>query len=341
MHWLPTLIVAGTLVRTMVEPVRRTSRYQSLRQSREALRRTAPWLRMGIWSLGLTLFLNQARPLLSNAEFTRGERQVLGLVAFVTLGGFAVAGWIMGRLFKVGSELVDLMIDGAEASSRTADLIEQRLVPTFERIARTLENPVNTGRSSSAVGEAQLKKVRDAISLCDWDEAERLIKSLASGRMDPGETDSLERELTKARERTIEVHRRQLESARLAEDLDRVLDARDALTLHLVGRRLVDLDRQLAQWLTQVLVSRASSSQRPVEDALLARRVVETFGRSVETAPLQTALPSLFQRAQLCLGCSQIHRGGGTYCPRCRAERRSGSGEASFAATPNVPKDQI
>ncbi len=53
--------------------------------------------------------------------------------------------------------------------------------------------------------------------------------------------------------RVIETLRAELESGRAANDPDRVIDTRDALTMHLRGEQLVDLDRQLVRWLTALL----------------------------------------------------------------------------------------
>jgi hypothetical protein len=89
--------------------------------------------------VGLAIFLDQSRSLLSDAQFTWGERQVMGIVALLALGGCAFAGWIAGRLIKVAAELVDVFADGAEASARTNELIEQHVIPALVRGARALE----------------------------------------------------------------------------------------------------------------------------------------------------------------------------------------------------------
>jgi hypothetical protein len=89
--------------------------------------------------LGLGLFLDQTRDLLSDAQFTWGERRVMGVVALVTLGGCGLAGWVLGQLFRVSAEVLDVLADGAEAAWRSGDLVEQHLVPTLGRIAMALE----------------------------------------------------------------------------------------------------------------------------------------------------------------------------------------------------------
>jgi hypothetical protein len=115
------------------------SRYEGLRRGRRTLAILAPLVQVGFLALGLGIFLDQSRSLLSDAQFTWGERQVMGIVALLALGGCGFAGWAAGRLIRVAAELVDVLADTAEAAWRTTDLIEQRVVPALGRIALALE----------------------------------------------------------------------------------------------------------------------------------------------------------------------------------------------------------
>ncbi len=114
-------------------------RYEELRRGRRTLALLAPLVQLGFLGLGLTIFLEQSRSLLSDAQFTWGERQVMGIIALLALGGCGFAGWIAGRLIKVAAEIVDVLADGAESAWRTNELIEQHLIPTLARVARALE----------------------------------------------------------------------------------------------------------------------------------------------------------------------------------------------------------
>src|SRR6516164_3602568 len=114
-------------------------RYDSLRQSQRVLVRMAPLVRLGLFAVGCSVFLDQVRGLISDAQFTWGERRVMGIVALITLGGFGLAAWVAGRLLKASADLIEVFIAVAESSGRTADLIELRLVPTLGRIAIALE----------------------------------------------------------------------------------------------------------------------------------------------------------------------------------------------------------
>jgi len=114
-------------------------RYDELRRGRRTLSLLAPLIQLGFLGLGLTIFLEQSRSLLSDAQFTWGERQVMGVIALLALGGCGFAGWVAGRLIKVAAEIVDVLADGAESAWRTNELIEQHLIPTLARVARALE----------------------------------------------------------------------------------------------------------------------------------------------------------------------------------------------------------
>jgi hypothetical protein len=128
-----------------------SSRYESLRRGGKVLARLAWWVQLGFLALGLGLFLDQARGLVSEGQFTWGERRVMGIVALITLGGCGLAGWVLGQLFKVSAGVLDVLADSALASWRAGDLIEQHLVPTLGRIALALEKHEGTTSSSSSL----------------------------------------------------------------------------------------------------------------------------------------------------------------------------------------------
>ncbi len=116
-----------------------TQRYAPLRKGGKVVGRLALWVQLGFLILGTGLFVNEARDLLSDAQFTWGERRVMGVIALVTLGGCGLAGWILGQLLRVLAQVIDVLADGAEAAWRAGDLIEQHLVPTLGRIALAME----------------------------------------------------------------------------------------------------------------------------------------------------------------------------------------------------------
>jgi hypothetical protein len=125
------------------------SRYEGLRRGQRALGLLAPLVQIGFLLLGLGIFLDQSRSLLSDAQFTWGERQVMGLIALIALGGCGFAGWVFGRFVKVAAELLSVTADIAETSARTTELIERHVVPTLGRIAMSLEKPESADSRAS------------------------------------------------------------------------------------------------------------------------------------------------------------------------------------------------
>jgi hypothetical protein len=115
------------------------SRYDALRNGRRTLGLLAPLIQLGFLALGFGIFLDQSRSLLSDAQFTWGERQVMGLIALLALGGCGFTGWVVGKIIKVAAELLTVLADDAEASWHTSELIERHVVPTLARIALALE----------------------------------------------------------------------------------------------------------------------------------------------------------------------------------------------------------
>jgi len=254
---------------SMVGPISGSSRYESLRHSQRVLQRMAPLVRFGLFALGVSVFLDQVRGLVSDAQFTWGERRVMGIVALITFGGFGLAGWVAGRLLKAAADLIEVFIAGAEAAGRTADLIELHMVPALGRIALALERE----------------------------------RPAAAAELRPA----------------IEDLQARLAAARGADDPDRVIDCRDALTEHLRGEALHELDHQVVRWLVSRVQarSRAGTPAGATAAAALAARVVESFGDTAEGASLRAALPSLRRNAGLCPRCARPNPGGAALCPRC------------------------
>jgi hypothetical protein len=255
----------------MVGQVSGGSRYQSLRHSQRVLQRMAPLVRFGLFALGVSVFLDQVRALVSDTQFTWGERRVMGIVALVTFGGFGLAGWVAGRLIKTAADLIEVFIASAESAGRTADLIELHMVPALGRIALALERqrPAGAGAPRPAVDDLQT----------------------------------------------------QLAAARAADDPERVIDCRDALTEHLRGEALHDLDQQVVRWLMTRVQARSlvGTPAGATAAAALAARIVESFADTPEGASLRSALPSLRRYAGLCPRCARSNPGGTALCPRCAA----------------------
>ena len=122
-------------------------RYQSLRRTGHVLSRMAPLVSFGLWAVGLGLFLDQSRDLISDAQFTWGERRVMAAIAVVTGGSWLLAGWVVAKLFRAAADMIDVLADLGDSSQRTGDLLERHVIPLLGRIATDLErnSPLQEG----------------------------------------------------------------------------------------------------------------------------------------------------------------------------------------------------
>jgi hypothetical protein len=279
-----------------------STRYTSVRGGGRALARLAPVVQIGVASLGLAYFLDQAQGLLSDAQFTWGERRVLGMIALSTIVGFVLAGWVLGRLLKVVAELLDVLADGAEASWRTVDLMEMHVIPSLGRIAARLDAsdaPPSPGAKPAAPAGSAARPTSRADELTD-----------------------------------------ELEAAREAGDVGRALDLRDALTEHLRGEALHALDQDLALWVARRVERRVRDQSADWEVAGWVARALDSLGDMPETESLRAALPVIRRRAGLCTVCGRAVAGGQPVCGRCRDDGPApGSPTSSSARRPN-PKER-
>ena len=303
-------------------------RYESLRASRRALARIAPWVRFGLFSVGFSMFLDEVRSLVSDMQFTWGERRIMGIVGLSYLGGFGLAGWAAGRLISTGAELIDVFVDQAEDSARTANLLEQHAIPTLGRIALALETLSERDKPREEVEDDESARTitlaRQAIAAGRWGRADKLVGGFVRDRPGP-DAARLLAELEDARDRTVEALKTRLEAAKAAGDGLLVVEIRDAMTEHLRGDRLADLDRKLVRWLVGEIKRKVRSGPIKPEVATLATRVADSFADTPEGAALRGSIPNLRRSAGLCPRCALPYRGTGDACPRCQGGSTSGA----------------
>ena len=303
-------------------------RYESLRASRRSLARIAPWVRFGLFSVGFSMFLDEVRSLVSDMQFTWGERRIMGIVGLSYLGGFGLAGWAAGRLISTGAELIDVFVDQAEASARTANLLEQHAIPTLGRIALALETLSERDKPREEVEDDESARTitlaRQAIAAGRWGRADKLVGGFVRDRPGP-DAARLLAELEDARNRTVEALKTRLEAAKAAGDGLLVVEIRDAMTEHLRGNRLADLDRKLVRWLVDEIKRKVRSGPIKPEVATLANRVADSFADTPEGAALRGSIPNLRRSAGLCPRCALPYRGTDDACPRCQGSSTSGA----------------
>jgi hypothetical protein len=307
----PFPIIVGTVT------MERMSRYQALRTTGNAVRKAGRSVTALLWFTGLYYFLVNVQPLLPDTQekWTWGERRVMGIVALVTLGGFGLAGWVAGRLTRVAAELIEVFVDGAEAAVHSSYLIEAQLVPAIIRSAAAMERLAEGGGPARAAESA-----RRAILEGRWSRAEQLLEACRRDDPHAPEVAALATELAQARQAEADDLRARLEAARAAGDPEEVIACRDALTLHLRGEPLKDLDRRVVRWLASLIQKRAQAGPITPDLAGLAARVADSFADTAEGATIHDALPDLRRRAGLCPSCARPYRGNAEACPVCRAD---------------------
>ncbi|RUL88966.1 hypothetical protein [Tautonia sociabilis] len=306
---------------TMPDPSRSPRGPESLRAARRALLVLSPLVRFGLFAVGLGMVLDRTKALVSDVQLTWGERVVLGVALLAYGGGFALAGWVADRILKAAAELIGLMVDQAEASERTAMLIERQVAPSLARIALAVERltqaPAAVGSAGDQGKSIALAGIRQAIEEARWDRADRLIAGLRRDFPDAPEADALAQEVVEGRRLTVDDLKARLEAARSVNDPDQVISYRDELTLHLRGEELKELDRQVIGWLMLLIQKRLRTGSVRPDVVGLASRVAETFGDTAEGASLRASLPTLRRSAGLCPRCSRPYVGVDDACPEC------------------------
>ena len=75
---------------------------QVVTESGRSLGRVAGLVRFGLFSLGFSMFLDETRALVSDAQFTWGERRIMGIVGLSYLGGLSDVEWAVQLLLLGG-----------------------------------------------------------------------------------------------------------------------------------------------------------------------------------------------------------------------------------------------
>ncbi len=314
-------------------------RARGLDDATRDLRRAATLARFGLAAVGAALVLDQVRPMLSDAQFTWGERRVMAIVAAVTLGGFAVAGWALGRVLDAAAGFVAAVGEAAEAASRTNALVESHLMPGLARLADAVErlaggpDTARTGfahyrddpdsdsnpDSDSEDAPSATAEARRAIAGRRWGRADRLLDDLRRDRPGSPEVAEVAAKLATARRAEVDRLGAEVVAATVADDPARAIARRDDLTLHLRGEALRDLDARLARWLAGWVRARVRRGEVTASVAEAAASGAERFGDSADGRALLAAVPDLRRAAGLCPGCARPYRGPADTCPACLA----------------------
>lgn len=227
----------------------------------------------------------------------------------------------------------------ADDLGRLIDLLESKALPLLERIAVALERtpmvvPADSGVASNGQGRG-LVDFRLAMDEARWDHAEAIAQDLALENPDNPKVAALAAELDRTRQFAIDDLRERIEAARQANDPEGAISSRDDLAKILRGEAIKALDQTLVKWLMGLVQRRLRTGTIQVDVVVLAARVAESFGGTIEGASLRASLPTLRRSAGLCPKCAEPYKGIGGACPKCLA--------ASAAPTPPpiVPDDLL
>src|SRR5262249_41252731 len=115
----------------------------------------------------------------------------------------------------------------------------------------------------------------------------------------------------------VETLRAELDQAKSAGRIARVMDLRDALTQHFRGQSLHRLDGQVAGWLKSLVERPVRHGKVDAEVAGGVARAIDSLGDMPETELLRSALPGLRRRAGLCYKCGRPASGQDATCIDC------------------------
>jgi hypothetical protein len=296
----------------------RIPRDRSLQDAQRALARMAPVVRYGLIAVGFAVALDRLRPLVADGQFTWGERRVIAAVTLVVAGGFAMAGWAAGQLLQAAAGLIGAVAEGAEAAVRMGQIVESRLVPGVERAVAAIE-ALNAGSGADPLAP-EVDAVRRAISEGRWTRAERLLDAFARDHPQARQIAALTAALSAARGAEADALRAKLDAALADDDAGTAITCRDALTRHLGGPELADLDRRVVRWISRWVRLRARG-EVSADVASVAALAADRFGDTDEGRALLAAVPTLRRKAGLCPKCARPYRGPGETCPDCAADQ--------------------
>ncbi|MDR3633675.1 MAG: hypothetical protein P4L84_07545 [Isosphaeraceae bacterium] len=307
------------------------------RDPAEALVAAAPWVQFGTWAIGLLFALETL--LAGRPSFSPEARLSLRASAVIVLLLYGVIGLAAGRLLAAFARLVDTQRTRADAAAQTLRWCEDTLGPALTRLTEALERSgvgTATGTASSpSTHNENLSTLRRTIAEREWAVAEQLIRDFAVAYPEHPEAALLAGELAQGREAATHDLMARLDAARAANDPDRVLELRDALTLLLSGEPLRALDRDLAKWFLHVIQKRLRAGGVKPDIPLLAARVADALDTTPEGASLRASLPTLRRSAGLCARCAEPYAGIADACPKCLAT----AAVATAPPPPSVPDE--
>lgn len=256
------------------------------------------------------------------ADFVTWGLPALGLIAGarVLAGVGDGPGWLgttLDALYVAAAHgLAGIVLGGLIRASG------ERLIP----IPTTPAVPATEGKPPVANATDPLAEhaaeLRRSIQSRDWGRSADILEDLSRDRPGDPRILSLSDELRDARDSALREHTAQLEAARKVNDPERVIELHRVVVPLLEADARAALEADLSQWFLKLIHRRLRTGKIQADLALLAGRIADSFGHTVEGASLRASLPTLRRSAGLCPRCSQPYMGLADACPSCLAAAR-------------------
>ncbi len=215
-----------------------------------------------------------------------------------------------------------------EESLPSLRLLAERIGQLNERLAQLPGSSAATSPTEPASPtdwsiEQALADARWALRSGNWDDAAALLREYSSSAPDDPKLALLNEEIETAREGARSKQLAELDAARQVNDPERVLELHQALIPLLDSEARISLEADLAPWFLRLIHNRLRAGRIQTDVAVLAGRIAEVFGHTMEGASLRAALPTLRRSAGLCARCGQPYAGLASACPACLAQALS------------------
>jgi hypothetical protein len=236
------------------------------------------------------------------------------VLAFGLAGvGAFVASRLVAALVLAHFDRTRLVAEELLALAARGVVALERLVETGQRGAE----PATSSNASNRKRDWSLAAIERAMGATQWAEAEALLDAFEAEFLGDPELDRLKNQLVSSRRNAAQEHLARLEAARQVKDPDRVLEIFQVVGPGLEAEARTSLERDLAKWCLDLIHRRLRTGKIQPEVVLLATRVAETFGTTIEGASLRAALPTLRRSVGLCPRCAQPYTGNAVACPKC------------------------
>ena len=279
-------------------------RYKRLERSQKQLVWLA-YIGLGALSLaGVHAFYRAAMRLATSGP-TRSQAADIAIEGLVGLALYLVGGWVVYRMLRVLSDMLDALVDTQRQARATSEIVDKQMVPTVNQLMRMLVLPdaerqrlyVDKEQATQrrAIDEAY-QKVQAAISRKWWVQARRLADRFIEQFPDTDEARALPEQLSAARDADREQSIRRLVDAIADGREDDMTTLRDALTAFGTGQPMADALAEVGKRLMKRVAERYRASDFAAA-GVLARRIVKELPNTAASQAAEDVLRRIEARS--------------------------------------------